>query len=344
MSTGPNNFINRVNFVFNEIGSNRIPRILNPDPLFFNKQYDSEMSIARIDGVYFYKASRENIRNLVSFRYGSNPNNITKFYPYLVFNNLLLNRYLNRYIRKCIRSSVGTVFQSEFSRDCFQKFVGKLPDNNTIILNGVPLTDFKYKKSSSNKLGSPSLVITANFRPAKRLVDAVMLVQEISKDFPNVKLNVIGEIDPFSRSIIEQKGINQSLLNFHNRIKDIDLVDIYARCDVGLSPSLYDPCPNSVSEMMACGLPVISTSASGAAELILENELLVEENLPLEYTEFYVYSKLPKINIFRWKNAIYNVFENQKLYSEFVLQRAKRKLDIRKTALDYLTFYEKSNS
>ena len=47
---------------------------------------------------------------------------------------------------------------------------------------------------------------------------------------------------------------------------------------------------------------------------------------------------------FQRYNAIYNVIENQKLYSEFVLQRAKKKLDIRKTALDYLTFYEKSNS
>ena len=121
MSTGPNNFIKRISVAFEEIGCKQTPRILNPDPFFFNEEHDPGKSIARIDGVYFYKASQQNIRNLIKMRYGSTPRTLTKLYPYLIFNNLFLNRYLNRYIRKCVSSSVGTVFQSQFSRVCFDK-------------------------------------------------------------------------------------------------------------------------------------------------------------------------------------------------------------------------------
>lgn len=46
--------------------------------------------------------------------------------------------------------------------------------------------------------------------------------------------------------------------------------------DIAILPSLYDPMPNSVLEAMACGLPVIASSFTGAVDLIrpLENGVL----------------------------------------------------------------------
>jgi UDP-glucose:(heptosyl)LPS alpha-1,3-glucosyltransferase len=35
---------------------------------------------------------------------------------------------------------------------------------------------------------------------------------------------------------------------------------------------VYDPCPNAALEAMACGLPVVTSTKSGAAELVLEHE------------------------------------------------------------------------
>ena len=43
-----------------------------------------------------------------------------------------------------------------------------------------------------------------------------------------------------------------------------------AMADVLLSPTLYDPFPNAALEAWACGLPVITSDASGAAELVIE--------------------------------------------------------------------------
>ncbi len=49
-----------------------------------------------------------------------------------------------------------------------------------------------------------------------------------------------------------------------------DPLPYYAMADLFLLPTIYDPFPNAALEAMACGLPVITTDACGAAELIEE--------------------------------------------------------------------------
>ncbi|MEO5701235.1 MAG: glycosyltransferase family 4 protein [Casimicrobiaceae bacterium] len=42
----------------------------------------------------------------------------------------------------------------------------------------------------------------------------------------------------------------------------------FGAADVFVLPTLYDPCPNAALEAMACGLPVVTSTQSGAAELV----------------------------------------------------------------------------
>ena len=42
--------------------------------------------------------------------------------------------------------------------------------------------------------------------------------------------------------------------------------------DVFVLPTLYDPCPNAALEAMACGLPVITSTKSGVAELVTAHD------------------------------------------------------------------------
>ncbi len=51
-----------------------------------------------------------------------------------------------------------------------------------------------------------------------------------------------------------------------------DVLPYYAAADVLLLPTLYDPFPNVCLEALACGLPVITSTKSGAAELLREGE------------------------------------------------------------------------
>ena len=47
-----------------------------------------------------------------------------------------------------------------------------------------------------------------------------------------------------------------------------DVKPFYGLSDVFVLPTLYDPFPNAALEAMACGLPVITSSKSGAAEIL----------------------------------------------------------------------------
>jgi UDP-glucose:(heptosyl)LPS alpha-1,3-glucosyltransferase len=47
-----------------------------------------------------------------------------------------------------------------------------------------------------------------------------------------------------------------------------DVERCYAGADLFVLPTLYDPFANACLEAMACGLPVLTTTANGAAELL----------------------------------------------------------------------------
>jgi len=53
---------------------------------------------------------------------------------------------------------------------------------------------------------------------------------------------------------------------------EVDLRSYYGAADVFVLPTLYDPAPDATLEAMACGLPVVTSTKSGAAELLLEHD------------------------------------------------------------------------
>jgi UDP-glucose:(heptosyl)LPS alpha-1,3-glucosyltransferase len=46
----------------------------------------------------------------------------------------------------------------------------------------------------------------------------------------------------------------------------------YGAADAFVLPTLYDPCPNAGLEAMACGLPIVTSTKCGAAELVTQHD------------------------------------------------------------------------
>ncbi len=46
----------------------------------------------------------------------------------------------------------------------------------------------------------------------------------------------------------------------------------YGAADAFVLPTVYDPCPNAALEAMACGLPIVTSTKCGAAELVTEHD------------------------------------------------------------------------
>jgi UDP-glucose:(heptosyl)LPS alpha-1,3-glucosyltransferase len=67
------------------------------------------------------------------------------------------------------------------------------------------------------------------------------------------------------QSFADQLGLSDRV-SFVGGVRDVR--PFYAAADIFVLPTLYDPLPNACLEAMACGLPVITSTGSGAAELI----------------------------------------------------------------------------
>ena len=68
-----------------------------------------------------------------------------------------------------------------------------------------------------------------------------------------------------ARRLAQRLGIGERV-HFTGGLNEVR--PFYAMADCFVLPTLYDPFPNAAIEALACGLPVITTHQSGAAELI----------------------------------------------------------------------------
>jgi len=333
--SGPVNFLNRLQV---ELQKHDLPRyhIINPHPKNLPLlEDDNAVKVGRLDGAYYYKTTPLNLYNFIRQNKGVNLPLIKKI-PYKL--SMLLNKpfndYLNRSNRMIMNRSNLLVFQSNLSKAMHTQFIGKQKLKNYVILNGVPTDVFRPILNMPRAKGSPALVITASFRLNKRLQDAILVVNSLQREiFPDIRLHIVGDLDSLTKSCIQ--NLDTSNCIFHGVVDSLKLPEIYNMCDVGLSPSLLDPCPNSVVEMVACGLPVITSSASGAAEIIKYSGLIVHEQIDLDYVELQTESRIPRVNVAMWCEAICNVLNDREAYVDMMLSRTKQELDIRITASKY---------
>jgi len=84
---------------------------------------------------------------------------------------------------------------------------------------------------------------------------------------PQGYLAVVGydKHEPQYRTLSEKLKVQSRVLFFGSQQ---DVKPFYALSDAFVLPTLYDPFPNAVLEAMACGLPVITSTKSGAAAML----------------------------------------------------------------------------
>lgn len=150
------------------------------------------------------------------------------------------------------------VFQSQFSKDVYEKVAGEIKVPYRIIFNGVPdsLFDTKKQPKSSN---SPFLIAS---RP-----DSVKRVNDMVRCFVNSpwardhKLEIANDFIP----IPEMGHPSVTVLG---RLTPSSLRKKISMSKAILHMGWYDWCPNLVIESIALGTPVICSEVGGTAELV----------------------------------------------------------------------------
>ncbi|MBN3882870.1 MAG: glycosyltransferase family 4 protein [Nostoc sp.] len=136
-----------------------------------------------------------------------------------------------------------------------------------VIVNGVDLEEFTPGESNRQKLGLPENVTLALFagdiRTPRKNLDTVLqaLVQ-----VPDLHLAVVGHIEdsPFPQ-LAASLGLSDRVhfLGFRR-----DIPEIMRSVDLFIFPSRYEACSLVLLEALSSGLPVITATATGGAELV----------------------------------------------------------------------------
>ncbi|MDO8549838.1 MAG: N-acetyl-alpha-D-glucosaminyl L-malate synthase BshA [Ignavibacteria bacterium] len=189
-----------------------------------------------------------------------------------------------------------------------------------------PNPDCSFRKNIAPG-GEKILIHTSNFRPVKRVTDAIQIFNIVQKEVPS-KLILVG--DGPDRSECERL-VRQ--LNLIDKVKFLGkqdgLVEILTASDVFLIPSQSESFGLAALEAMACGLPVVSSSVGGLPELVGHNECgFIAEIGDIDRMAKYVIDLL--INEKKYR-----------IFSQNARERAVKKFDINKVVPHYEDYYKK---
>ena len=119
--------------------------------------------------------------------------------------------------------------------------------------------------------GEKLLVHVSNFRPVKRPIDCVEIFAKVKKEFPDVRLVMVGDGPERSAAKYraESLGVGEDVLFVG---KKSNIADYLGVSDVFLLPSELESFGLAALEAHACELPVIATRIGGIPEVVNDNE------------------------------------------------------------------------
>lgn len=171
---------------------------------------------------------------------------------------------LNKPIYNSYKTFDQIVFQSEFSKICYESFFGECKKYK-IIPNGVPDSFFAKKNPIPKPKGFDKVIIaSAQWRRHKRLEEILQAFR--SHKLQNIALVVLG---------CDQEFHDRNIFSV-NMVPPENLPSFYQMADGMIHIPWIDWCPNTVVEGLASGLPLLCSHNGGTKELVKENGIIIE--------------------------------------------------------------------
>jgi len=179
---------------------------------------------------------------------------------------------------RSFKNSSGLIFLADYPRSVVNAKVSPLPLSQTVIPLGVskaferdarePHAISEYSESNPYKI-----VYVSSLHPYKNhkvLISAVAKVRELTC-WP-IRLDLVGpgsqeqeaELKLFAQSFKDAK----TWLHWSGNLPYKQLSDLYAHADLGVFSSSCENMPNILMEMMASGLPIVSSSTRPMPDIL----------------------------------------------------------------------------
>ena len=180
----------------------------------------------------------------------------------------------------------------------FERSLSRIQIKTTYIPNYIDIENYRFKY---RKKCMPKLLWVRSFHKVYNPEMAIYVTYELNKIYPNVELCMVG---PEKDEMLEKcKRLSERLniannIQFTGLLKKKDWISLSYNYDIFLNTTDYDNLPVSVIEVMALGIPIVSTNAGGLKYLHSQESdgLLVEKN-----------------DIQMMKNNVIRLIENKKL-------------------------------
>jgi glycosyltransferase involved in cell wall biosynthesis len=200
--------------------------------------------------------------------------------------------YYRGMMKASVRLAERIVTDSEFSKSDIVRYLNADPAKIDVIYPGIdpkfkPVTDTAQLKSVHTKfrIDSDYILYTGIYKLRKNHAGLLRAFQRFRKNGGRAQLVIAGpmnEGEPELRRLAAELDIAENVV-FTGFVNDSDLPALYSGARVYACPSLYEGFGFTVLEAMACGVPVVSSSATSLSEVAGDAVLYSDPSNPEEF-------------------------------------------------------------
>ncbi len=182
---------------------------------------------------------------------------------------------INAYLRMGLHASDYVFYQSEFCKRSADEFLGEFKGRSEILYNPVDVNLFRPSEPAL-PVRSPRILTAGTIKSFERFKLAVQAFFLVHAQCPGARLQVAGKLGwhPDSQVAMAQATELLRELGILTRVKfelnysRSQAPHVFRKAHIMLHTKVMDPCPCSVLEAMASGLPVIYLDNGGMPELV----------------------------------------------------------------------------
>ena len=137
---------------------------------------------------------------------------------------------------------------------------------------GVDAETFRPGDAKEGSPDRPTVLFVGNIAKNKGVKTVVSAVLRLRSKYPDIRLQILGTGDDGLREDLQHCARGSGAdgnIEFHGFVERSGLPDFYRRANVFCSPALYEGgVANVYLEAMACGCPVVASTAGAAPEAV----------------------------------------------------------------------------
>lgn len=184
--------------------------------------------------------------------------------------------YFSLSLARSIQRADRIISVSEHVKNDIVRKLGIIPDKIAVTRLGVsplfrPVSDSVILRSVRNKYRLPEhyLLFVGNIEPKKNLVRLIRAYNVVRRrSYPNLKLVLAGQLGWKYKAVtkvVSQWRLEEKVL-FLGYVPLADLPSLYTMANLFVFPSLYEGFGLPPLEAMACGIPVVTSTAGALPE------------------------------------------------------------------------------